>query len=251
MTIPAPQTIAQDISRKVVDLLDQSDKFLTSDMRVTKLLHEAGKVQGIDAAAGMKLKAAICVAQGNPTEANRLMKSVALLTGEDGDWVTKVLGINQHFLLASVAQQHVAKIDRIPDNELLSYCEILVAVGAFSATHKAVRRMDAKHLKFRAESLAEVACIAHEVLGSVGITDSQCARVLDAAGEVLRAHQYRWHTASPRLTVDRERLEVALRIPVRASVEIASNMNNDLAELLIDRELDTLPFFVAFRGEVG
>lgn len=96
--------------------------------------------------------------------------------------------------------------------------------------------------------LAQLGKSAADLLKKLGVTDEQCAQVLDAAGAVLRERGLIWMNEQPNLIIDHEMQTVGMHYKVDVSYDEATDMFCELNDKLYPKNLLSLPFIVAFEG---
>ncbi|KTT17967.1 hypothetical protein NS331_16555 [Pseudacidovorax intermedius] len=97
------------------------------------------------------------------------------------------------------------------------------------------------------DQIEDVKMMAHKAF-EFGIPDSEYARVLDLAGEMLRQRRLFWLDRSPRLLFDEEMDCHWVQFRIAVSPEDAADMTGELISLLVEADLDRLPINVSFYG---
>ncbi len=87
-----------------------------------------------------------------------------------------------------------------------------------------------------------------DLLAQSNVTDEICAQIIDVAGEVMRKHKLFWLGDMANFVLDRESSSVLMRFNIDVTYQGASSMTSEAVGLLIERNLDTVPFMIDFVG---
>ncbi|AYQ28544.1 hypothetical protein DT070_11240 [Polaromonas sp. SP1] len=129
-----------------------------------------------------------------------------------------------------------------------SHIQLALSCGGFQHSLYLLKQAEMAKLDLLKEGMSTILPEAASVLGMQGISDDDCAKVLDAAGEVMRSRRVFWQGSEPRYVVNRKEQTVAVRLWVDVSAAEAADMTMETADKLIERHLDGLPYFVSFVG---
>lgn len=133
-------------------------------------------------------------------------------------------------------------------------CESVVTgccIGAFQQVGTVMNQARAAKLELPHANQMATMGQAALVLQRMGVTDDQCAKVVDAAGEVLRSRKLFWVDLYPMITVNEDSGTVAMRMNVATTAAVATAMTLETADKLISANLDQLPFYVHFIGSAA
>lgn len=79
-------------------------------------------------------------------------------------------------------------------------------------------------------------------------SDAQYAKVLDLAGEIMRANRLFWLDLEPRISFDAEMDCAGIRYRVDVTPEVASELNSQLTDKIVEADLTVIPLTVRFIG---
>lgn len=90
--------------------------------------------------------------------------------------------------------------------------------------------------------------IVAAALANQHVSDEVCAKIMDLAGEVMRPRRLFWMDTAPGIIANGIDQPVGVRMRVAVSPDEATLMELELADLVIERGWQHLPFFVTFVG---
>ena len=85
-----------------------------------------------------------------------------------------------------------------------------------------------------------------QAMQEIGVSEEKSTQIIECVGDVLEKHHLCWHDEEPGYTIQSG--EVGALFKVDVSPAKAAELDAELAEALIAKDLDTEPFFVSFVG---
>lgn len=127
----------------------------------------------------------------------------------------------------------------------------VVASGGFSLAARLIK--SAELAKIELSHVSQIQKIMQVAQGASmnSFDDTQYAKVLDLAGDVLRENRLFWLERAPRFSFDAEMRCVGFRYRVGVTPEVATALTNDFTNRLIDTGLIEVPVSVRFIGTLS
>lgn len=124
----------------------------------------------------------------------------------------------------------------------------VVSSGGFSFAAKLIKA--AELAKIDLSHVSQIQQITQVAQGAAmnSLDDAQYAKVLDLAGDVLRANSLFWLDLAPRFNFDAEMCCAGVRYRVGVTPKAAAELTNDFTNRLIDSGLIEVPITVRFIG---
>ena len=249
MRVVKPATIAKRVGDQINEsMLDMTGFFEPHAFRILRWRDELQKLMKADAKEAHRWDAMLHHMTGNATEMERSINNAIALGLPASLAATDFLTGFANLTMAGKALPHYQKSVDIKYGNLLDSVYVGVAVGLFQRADVLFEQALLAKLEMPKEFDVDVVKTAAHLLRSQGVTDELCAQVVDAAGEVLRGRGLFWLDQSPKLMVNDLTKTVGIQYRVAADYADAALMTIETAEKLIDRDLDTLPFYVTFIG---
>lgn len=149
---------------------------------------------------------------------------------------------------ATKAQSAFRRFVDIRNLNIGAYIGLGSTIGAFQRIDELVTQAAAAKLDLSSLSTLPSWLNAARVLRDRNVSDEQCAKLVDMAGEVLRDTKLFWLDLKPSVMADEGQGTVLVRYRVAASPADASAMNGRFVDSLIDAGLDEVPFLITFVG---
>ena len=249
MTAPQAKSIASDLDVEINDATKAAPRHLSpTDARVIEWDERLRKLEGAIPELGALLRAQWYALQGD-------------VVGMEGAIATarKVGALPEHVLIVQTVSYsnlgfgtkglnaYRRAID-IKNFNVTMGIQSGVACGAFQRINELVdqarkTQLDLSPLVHLDRFARAKAAIEHQ-----GATDDDCARVVDLAGEVLRAKSLFWLDLAPEILAHGLDDPVVLLMRVDTTASEASQMSLDLVDKLIDSGMAQSPFLVSFVG---
>lgn len=249
----APQPAADkvnDLLKEVEVLFGSAKRFYSQNhLYIRRLFKEAENMKNVSQTWSWIFRASIHGVVGEHDESMRLLDLADRLGDLDRTWYLQThFSLNNKLLYASIAQKKCSEYTGFVHLHLHRAVEHLIFCGAFQKIEQVMERIHKANLSIRSPEFAQLGRSAAYLLGKLGVTDEQCAQVLDAAGTVLRERGLIWMNARPNLIIDQEMQTVGMHYKVDVGYDEATDMFCELSEKLREQDLLNLPFIVAFEG---
>lgn len=124
----------------------------------------------------------------------------------------------------------------------------VLSTGAIS--HAARMLEQAERANIGLSNVDQIAVMREIVseLTRLGASDAELAAAIDCAGEVLRKRRLFWQDRAPRYLYDKGTGCMGVRYRIDVSPSEAAEMNEELTDLLIDRNVHLAPVTLGFIG---
>lgn len=244
-----PATIGQFISKKLNERLLGMTSFIEqTDFGLLRLEDDAKKLAKSDAPEAWRNLALIALMRGNVDAFEQRMANAEKLSNDPvANGLARLCGYT-NLSFASKALDLYKKVVDIKHGSLGAAAVSGISIGAFQQIARVMTQARAAQIVLpHAEQMA-LAEKAAAFLQPRGVSDEMCARVVDAAGEVLRGHRLFWSDLHPKISMNDADGSVSMCLKVDSTYQHASAMTMETAERLIAEDLDTLPFYVSFLG---
>lgn len=136
----------------------------------------------------------------------------------------------------------------IRNGNISSFIHIGLSIGALQRMQELIDQARRANISLEGVSALRGFEGAAEILRAQSFSDEDCAKVIDAAGEVLRARSLFWLDSAPQVIADEGQALVLLRYRIDVTPIEAANACGELVEKLIARGLDTAPLVLTFVG---
>ncbi|MBU3649851.1 MAG: hypothetical protein FGM28_06050 [Limnohabitans sp.] len=246
----APKTIEHEILNEIVSKLPSAGRYLTSDsLWLRQMQVKISRLMRADAIAAYRASALVALLKGDRSELEEHLNRAERLSP---DISTNQLIRMQHYTNFCLATESQALFKQCVGVKFLNLQTFLLQSGLTIAAFQefATKFAEAQNagVEVHQDIIFKTMKTAAELLRENQVSDEDCARVIDCAGEVLRRRGMHWVDESPKLEVYEKHANVALRYRVDATYTEAADMTAELVMDLIDKDLDDLPFYVTFEG---
>lgn len=249
MADAAPVKIANAIGEEATELLFSLGRYLDSnDARVIRWNDELSKAMPAGRATAFLVMADVAHMTGDIVLTEKLLTR-AETAGADPAWlIARRQGIYSNLGYASKALEQAKQLFSIRMQNIGMGIAITVGNGGFSFARDLLEQARlAKVSLDHVDQIDEIERIA-EGTRDLGITDEQFARVLDIAGQLMRARGLLWLDRAPRLSFDDEMGCPGIRYRLEVTPEEAVDMDFEFIDQLIAADLDRIPLTVGFVG---
>jgi hypothetical protein len=244
-----PATIAKRIDEQINARMLKMVRFIdANDFQMLRWEDEIQQLQQVDASNAFVLLALIAHMRGEIDALEQHMQSADRLKHPFIISGMARLCAYSNLGFATKALDYFRNCVDIKNSNIIESALTGCSIGAFQRMGTIMDQAKAANLEFPYGPQMAIVGEAAMVLQRNGVTDDQCAKVVDAAGEVLRNRKLFWQELYPQITVNEEDGTVAMRMRVDATAKEASEMTIETADKLIAQDLDTLPFYVHFLG---
>jgi len=255
MVAPVPQTVAHQIE---VEALQRLFKGGTWDGLKDEWWYEslaaADKLAQVDAVTASSIKVSLYMLAGEFDNVEYWIGNIRK-NGQPERAALSALHSNANFGFAAKTRKAFAELTDLPRDKLPFILVVGLCGACFSGIETAASawRNAGGTLDEENTMIVELSKLATKALSQLAVTEDQVAQVLDAAGNVLRAHKLVWAGRHPELAVSAASDDsyVSLRYLVPVSASIAAGMNWELAEALAGSELMPAGVSVSFFGTDG
>lgn len=249
MRILKPATIARRVGDQINATMAKMTRFFDpSEFQMLRWTDELRKLTKADAKEAYRWQAMLHHMTGNSVEMENSLLNASKLGLHSSEIATDYLTAYANLTMASKALPHYHTGVDIRNGNILDNINVGVAVGLFQRANELLEQATAAKLELPKEFNMDLVKSAAHVLRAKNVTDNVCAQVVDAAGEVLRGRGLFWLGQSPVLILNEVNHTVGLEYRVAVDYAEAALMTMETAEKLIDRDLDTQPFYVTFLG---
>lgn len=249
MSFFKPATIAERLDQQInARLLVMTNFISDDDFQLLRLEDETRKLIGVNPAGAWRNLAIISHMRGDIDAFEQHMRNAENLSNDSvNDGLTRLCAYS-NLAFATKALAFYRQCVDIKYQNLGLAAIYGASFGAFQHIHHLMTQAQAAEIELPfPEQMANLDQAA-KFLKEHGISDDLCARVVDAAGEVLRSRKLFWCDEYPQISVNDEDGTVSMRMRVDTSPQEASSMTMETAGKLISQDLDTLPFYVSFIG---
>lgn len=244
-----PATIAKRIDNQINARMLEMARFIESnDFQMLRWEDEIRQLLQADASSAFVLRALIAHMRGDAEAMEQHMLAAEKLKHPTISSGQARLCAYSNLGFATKALDYFRECVDIKYGNLNGSAVTGCSIGAFQQVGMIMIQAKSANLELPYASQMTVMGAAAVVLQRLGITDDQCAKVVDAAGEVLRDRKLFWQDLYPQISVNEEDGTVAMRMRVDTSAQEASAMTMETADKLIAQDLDALPFYVHFLG---
>ncbi len=210
-------------------------------------IREIEKVMKIDAVHGSLLKAKLGEAHGDIEQVDYWLNNAQRLGVKPYQMAVNMLVAYCNLGYGSKALQVFRDHVDISHGNIGDTIWLTPGVGAFKYMKHLMEQAKRGNVELPETNLALSQSVA-DLLALSDVSDDACAQVIDVAGEVMRKRKIFWLGDMANFVLDHESSSVLMRFSVDASYQEASAMSTEAVELLIDRNLDTLPLMIDFVG---
>lgn len=249
MSTQQPATIALRTIEQIDECLSTATDFQSqTDFFQYRMEDELVKLQKVDAIEAFKGRAYLALLRGDLQGIEDNLDKAERLRGESIFTGMPRLICYGGLLYATKALNLFAHYVDVQNGTLSKGVVIAASIGAFQ--QYANVRAQAHRANIELPFVEEMKEFdeAVDLLREYEVSDADCAKVMDAAGEVLRNHGHFWNGDFHKLTLDKGFGSVGMQIQVCITAQEAASMTLETADKLIERDLDTLPFYVSFLG---
>jgi len=244
-----PATIAKRIDDQInARLLSMSSFIEANDFQMLRWEDEIRQLQQADAASAFICRALLAHMRGDIVAMEQHMLAAERLKHPAISSGLARLCAYSNLGFATKALDYFRGCVDIKYGNLCESAVTGCCIGAFQQLGTIMDQARAANLELPYGSQMAIMGQAAMVLQRLGVTDDQCAKVVDAAGEVLRNRKLFWKDLYPQITVNEQEGTVAMRMRVDTTAQEASVMTIETADKLIAQDLDTMPFYVHFLG---
>ncbi len=249
MTAPQPQSIVSSIIDEINVALVESNGYLAIDSQDIVAWDSAlRKVEKTQPELSALTRALWCVLLGDVVGMEGAIAD-ARKAGAYSEHVLEVQTVGYTNL--GYGTKGLAAFRRIVDIRNLNIASGIragVACAAFSriealAVQAENARLDLSMLQALPDWRRAALAIAHQ-----GMTDDECARIVDIAGEVLRSRSLFWLDRAPGVISNGIDHPVILNMRVATTPEDASAMTLEVVDKLCAAELQGSSFLISFTG---
>ena len=245
---PSPLTIANSIIEDIRSrIVNQPTYISRGDFWLRQKAREIEKLKSVDTINYWILRACLNYFQGNVADMEQCLDQASNICSDTTVELVR-LQLRANVCLASRSQDLFREFVDIKFQNLKHNILVSKTIGAFQGAMRKFSQAELAHVNIDDESFVTQMKHAAQLLEKLGVTDPDCAGVIDCAGHILRERKLFWMNSAPDLSVYEETHGVALRFKLNTSYAQATEMNGELADLLISKNLDQLPFYVTFEG---
>lgn len=249
MQVLKPATIAQRIGNQInTAMIAMTTFFEPNEFRILRWSDELNQLMKANAMEGYRWQAILHHMTGNVGGMELSMQNASRLGLQPSDFSGNLLIGYANLTMATKALPHYQSGIDVKYGNISGGLSTGLAVGLFQRANELLEQLGLAALSAPKEVNMDKVKLATQVLRSQGVTDELCATVVDAAGEVLRERKLFWLDQSPEYFVNDMSCTVGLQYRVSVDHSEAALMTMQTAEKLIERNLDTLPFYVTFLG---
>lgn len=249
MQVLKPATIAQRIGDQInTAMIAMTTFFEPNEFRILRWSDELNQLMKANAMEAHRWHAILHHMTGNVGGMELSMQNASRLGLQPSDFSGNLLIGYANLTMASKALPHYRSGIDVKYGNISGGLSIGLAVGLFQRANELLEQLGLAVLRVPKEVNMDKVKLAAQLLRSQGVTDEVCATVVDAAGEVLRERKLFWLDQSPEYFVNDVSGTVGLQYRVSVDHSEAALMTMQTAEKLIERNLDTLPFYVTFLG---
>lgn len=244
-----PETIAARIDSQINARMVEMSAFIgANDFQMLRWEDEIRQLQQADASSAFVLRALISHMRGDIEAMEQHMQAAETLKHATMSSGLARLCAYSNLGFATKALDYFRQCVDIKYGNLSGSAVTGCSIGAFQQVSKLMDQAKLANLELPYFGQLTAMGDAAKVLQRLGITDDQCAKVVDAAGEVLRDRKLFWQDLYPQIAVNEEDGTVSMRMRIDATATEAARMTLETADKLIAQDLDTLPFYVHFLG---
>lgn len=249
MQILKPATISQRVGEQInASMLRMTHFYQPTDFAVLRWMDELKQLMRANAMEAYRWQAMVHHMTGDSLEMERSLENASRLglsvSSVADDFLTGYVNLT----MATKALPYYRSGIDIKNGNVVGSINIGVAVGFFQRALELLEQVMLAKLELPEEFNVNMVKCAADVLKAQNVNDDLCAQVVDAAGEVMRARKLFWLDQSPVYTINEVSRTVGLQYRVAVDHAEAASMTMETAEKLIERDLDTLPFYVTFLG---
>lgn len=248
MPVASPKSIVSEVynqlSRSILDqkrYLDVNDEqYRAWEREIDKLLFKQ--------TGSAHLCYALLAQLAGDVEAAELHLERARKHGESASLVNEnVLLVYSNLVCATKFLSAAESSVSVPANNVARYLHPMMASGGFAMLRKLLQQTESAGVDMTGhEHVATLRSLVSVV--PVDVTDAQYAAAIDTAGDVLRKHRLFWYGSEMRISHDEATGCAGIRYRVGVSTNAAAEMNLELVDLLIDRNLIDVPLTLGFIG---
>lgn len=244
-----PATIAARLQTQINDGMSSMKRFRDdSDFQLLRWQEEIGKLKAADPGAAALALALVAHMMGKIDDAESHFAQA-----EYCGFAPVSIGLGRLSVYANLcfASKALEQYRNFVDIKYMNLSDCVFqggSCGAFQQAASLMKQAELAKVELTIDGTLVKLTQAAEALARWPVSDDQCARVIDAAGEVMRGHRLFWQDPAPKISVNSDAGTVAMRLRVDTTPAMAAQMTMETADKLIEQELDSLPFFVSFVG---
>lgn len=250
MLRPEAATISSAVNNRISEIQSTATRYLDcKSFEVKSLFFEANKLVKVDPVAGHVAIAAINQLVGDLAK-TRYHINNAFRLGGDIQTHGSAAAFEVNLGCFSQGQKHYAEIGNPEAGFFSKSFSIGLTSGAFACMSQFLDI--AEKMKIDTSALpVETVRRANAVLSKAGVSDEAFARVLDLAGEVLRAEQVFYAHDCPFIYVDDETTDSPQRVYLSYKIALPGQQVSEMSSLLFEKiatQLEFIPeaFHVSF-----
>jgi hypothetical protein len=251
MSAPLARTKGADLLSQLSEFVAHSKKFLDPQSRSIEVLRwerEIADVMKVNAIEGSFAKAKLAEAHGNIDDVEHWIRNATHLRASLLDTAPNLLVAYGNLGYASRGLKVFRDSVDISRGNIGQCLWLAAGLGAFQVMNQLMLQAERGKVELpeRGELMQDLEIAS--IISKTGVSDDQCAAIIDVAGEVLRKYRLFWLGPQKEFILDRQSSSALMQFRVDANYEDASKMSEEAIKLLIERDLDALPLMINFVG---
>ncbi len=251
MSAPVARTKGADLLTQLSEFVAHSKRFLDPQSRSMDVLRwerEIADVMKVSAIEGSFAKAKLAEAHGDIEEVERWIRNATHLNAHLLDTAPNLLVAYGNLGYASRGLKVFRESVDIAHGNIGQCLRFAAGLGAFQVMNHLLLQFKRGNVELpKEEDLMQDFEIA-SLMSKAGVADDQSAAIIDVAGEVLRKYRLFWLGPNKEFILDRQSSSALMQFRIDATYEDASKISEEAIKLLIERDLDALPFMINFVG---
>lgn len=251
MTAPTPETIGPQLQDQINRWIVNAERYLRNGdepMLVKRWERDVEALEKHSAAAASLFRARLAEARGDLPQVLYWVGNALKLHAPHDDTVEACLVACSNLCCASEGLKWVRGHVDIKYGNIARSLRLMCSLGAFSELKRLFDQAERGGVDLTNAAMpANVTEIA-ALISEAGVSDDECAAVIDVAGDVLRMHSLFWLGMQPEFLLDDEDQSLLIRYQVAVTPNEATTMTMEAINKLIERDLDRTAVMIGFVG---
>jgi hypothetical protein len=251
MSVIQPATIENTIQSQLnvhIDKMARHDD--ATEFQLASWNREIGKLAKVDRATACLYWAMLAHVQGKVEDTESFLRESATLKVNPYELDDMSLTVYSNLLMASKSLKFFNQFVSIENQNIGMAINRALICGAFQGTIKLMNQAEAAQIDLTSNIVLKKQYQAALILKKLNISDEDCAKVIDVAGETLRSHKLFWIGRSPKIYSNTDFQFVQIKFEIKATPENAAHMTSETVDKLIELNLHDLPLSVSFVGNL-
>lgn len=254
MKAAVPDSLATALVNKANELLlglHRTDELDERDFAYRRLMADLDRLAATDRVASDDIRATLLLMVGRVDDSEACITNIEKL-GHPRIALYRRLVHSCNALQAFKSRELVAELAKLTYSPFRNVLDAAIAVCAFEQASELVDQLHTAGVVMKdATSQIKVVRTAADALKQAGVSDSNVAKVVELAGQVVQAERLIWLNSTPDVNVfgpEAGSPEVSVAYRVHVKPAMAVEMTWRLLDMRAESQLDFPGFYISFVG---